>query len=80
MPEAFSDVRRLTEQLGDAAVERVALHVDPKKLREPIAMLADTRYVLAAVATPVGGRSSIGRSWASTRTRRSRHSRHSANR
>jgi Protein of unknown function (DUF2863) len=55
LPEAFSDVRRLTEQLGDAAVERIALHVDPKKLREPIAMLADTRYVLAAVATPVGG-------------------------
>ena len=55
LPEAFSDVRRLTEQLGDAAVERVALHVDPKKLREPIAMLADTRYVLAAVAAPAGG-------------------------
>ncbi len=55
LPEAFSDVRRLTEQLGDAAVERVALHVDPRKLREPIAMLADTRYVLAAVAAPLGG-------------------------
>jgi hypothetical protein len=55
LPEAFSDVRRLTEQLGDAAVEGVALHVDPKKLREPVAMLADTRYVLAAVATPAGG-------------------------
>jgi hypothetical protein len=55
LPEAFGDVRRLTEQLGDAAVERIALHVDPKKLREPIAMLADTRYVLAAVATPAGG-------------------------
>ena len=55
LPEAFSDVRRLTEQLGDAAVERVALHVDPKKLREPIAMLADTRYVLIAVAAPAGG-------------------------
>ena len=55
LPEAFSDVRRLTEQLGDAAVERVALHVDPKKLREPVAMLADTRYVLAAIATPAGG-------------------------
>lgn len=55
LPEAFSDVRRLTEQLGDAAVERVALHVDPRKLREPVAMLADTRYVLAAIATPTGG-------------------------
>jgi hypothetical protein len=55
LPEAFCDVRRLTEQLGDAAVERIALHVDPKKLREPVAMLADTRYVLATVATPAGG-------------------------
>jgi hypothetical protein len=55
LPEAFSEVRRLTEQLGDAAVEGVALHVDPKKLREPIAMLADTRYVLVAVAAPSGG-------------------------
>ena len=54
LPEAFSDVRRLAEQLGDAAVERIALHIDPKKLREPIAMLADTRYVLAAIAAPVG--------------------------
>ncbi len=55
LPEAFSEVRRLVEQLGDAAVERIALHIDPKKLREPIAMLADTRYVLAALATPSGG-------------------------
>jgi hypothetical protein len=54
LPEAFSDVRRLTEQLGDAAVERVALHVDPKKLREPVMMLADTRYVLAAIVAPQG--------------------------
>ena len=30
LPEAFSDVRRLTEQLGDAAAESIVLHVDPK--------------------------------------------------
>ena len=54
LPEAFSDVRRLTEQLGDAAAEGIALHVDPKKLREPVAMLADTRYLVAAIATPAG--------------------------
>ena len=54
LPEAFSDVRRLTEQLGDAAAEGIALHVDPKKLREPVAMLADTRYFVAAIATPAG--------------------------
>jgi len=55
LPEAFSDVRRLTEQLGDAAAEGLVLHVDPKKLREPVAMLADTRYVVAAIAAPAGG-------------------------
>ena len=54
LPEAFSDVRRLTEQLGDAAAESIVLHVDPKKLREPVGMLADTRYLVAAVATPAG--------------------------
>ncbi len=54
LPEAFADVRKLVEQLGDAIVESVTLHVDPKKLREPVAMLADTRYVLAAIATPQG--------------------------
>jgi len=54
LPEAFVDVRKLTEQLGDAAVEGIILHVDPKKLRESVAMLADTRYVMAAVAAPVG--------------------------
>jgi hypothetical protein len=55
LPEAFSDVRRLTEQLGDAAAEGLTLHVDPRKLREPVAMLADTRYLVAAIATPAGG-------------------------
>jgi len=54
LPEAFGDVRRLSEQLGDAAAEGIALHVDPKKLREPVGMLADTRYLVAALATPVG--------------------------
>jgi len=54
LPEAFSEVRRLTEQLGDAAAEGIVLHVDPKKLREPVGMLADTRYLIAAVATPAG--------------------------
>jgi hypothetical protein len=54
LPEAFADVRRLTEQLGDAAAEGLVLHVDPRKLREPVGMLADTRYLLLAIATPAG--------------------------
>jgi hypothetical protein len=55
LPEAFADVRRLTEQLGDAAAEAIALHIDPRKQREPVAMLADTRYLIAAGAVPAGG-------------------------
>ena len=54
LPEAFADVRRQIEQLGDAAGEGVTLHIDPKKLREPVAMLADTRYLLIGVAAPQG--------------------------
>ena len=54
LPEAFGEVRRLTEQLGDAAAEGIALHIDPRKQREPIGMLADTRYLILAVAVPSG--------------------------
>jgi hypothetical protein len=54
LPEAFGEVRRLTEQLGDAAAEGIALHIDPRKQREPIGMLADTRYVILAVAVTGG--------------------------
>jgi hypothetical protein len=54
LPEAFADVRRQIEQLGDAVAEGITLHIDAKKLREPVAMLADTRYVLIAVAAPQG--------------------------
>jgi hypothetical protein len=54
LPEAFSDVRRLLEDLAKAAALRQHVHIDPKKLREPVAMLADTRYLLAAVLAPQG--------------------------
>ena len=54
LPEALADVRRQIEQLGDAVAEGMILHVDAKKLREPVAMLADTRYVLVAVAARQG--------------------------
>ncbi len=54
LPEAFSDVRATL----DALVEHIdagVLHIDPGKLREPVSMLADTRYALAVVAAPAGG-------------------------
>lgn len=54
LPEAFADVRRQIEQLGDAVVEGITLHIDSKKLREPVAMLADTRYVLIGITAPQG--------------------------
>ena len=54
LPEAFADVRRQIEQLGDAVAEGITLHIDSKKLREPVAMLADTRYVLIGIAAPQG--------------------------
>jgi hypothetical protein len=54
LPEAFADVRRQIEQLGDAVAEGLTLHIDAKKVREPVAMLADTRYVLIAIAAPQG--------------------------
>ncbi|MBC8118991.1 MAG: DUF2863 family protein, partial [Burkholderiaceae bacterium] len=54
LPEAFADVRRQIEQLGDAVVEGITLHIDSKKLREPVAMLADTRYVMIGIAAPQG--------------------------
>ncbi|MBA2548137.1 MAG: DUF2863 family protein [Burkholderiaceae bacterium] len=54
LPEAFADVRRQIEQLGDAAAEGITLHIDSKKLREPVAMLADTRYLLIGIAARQG--------------------------
>lgn len=53
LPEALSDVRRSLDALTGALASGV-LAIDPRKLREPVAMLADTRYLLAAVAAPAG--------------------------
>ena len=53
LPEAFSDVRRSLDALTEALGEGV-LRIDPRKLREPVAMLADTRYVMAVITAPAG--------------------------
>jgi Protein of unknown function (DUF2863) len=47
-------VRDVAERLFAAAVEGSRLKVDGKSLREPVAMLADTRYLLAAIIAPQG--------------------------
>jgi hypothetical protein len=53
LPEALSDVRRSLDALTGALASG-KLAIDPRKLREPVAMLADTRYLLAVVAAPSG--------------------------
>jgi len=54
LPESFGEVRDFAERLFAAAAEGTRLKVDGKTLREPVAMLADTRYLLAAIIAPQG--------------------------
>jgi hypothetical protein len=52
LPESLGEVHDVAGRMFAAAVERRPLKVDAKTLREPIAMLADTRYLLAAIVVP----------------------------
>ncbi|HUN94590.1 MAG TPA: DUF2863 family protein [Burkholderiaceae bacterium] len=54
LPESLGEVYDVANRLFAAAAERHALKIDAKSLREPIAMLADTRYLLAALVVPQG--------------------------
>lgn len=54
LPESFGEVRDAAEALFGAAAEHGRLRVDLKSLREPVSMLADSRYVLAAIVVPQG--------------------------
>lgn len=54
LPESFGEVRDVAEALFGAAAQDGRLKIDPKTLREPVAMLADSRYVLAAIVVPQG--------------------------
>jgi hypothetical protein len=54
LPESFGEVRDFADKLFAAAAQGTRLKIDPKSLREPVAMLADTRYLLAAIVTPQG--------------------------
>lgn len=54
LPETFGEVYDLAQKLFAAAAGDQRLKIDAKALREPVAMLADTRYVLAALAVPSG--------------------------
>jgi len=54
LPESLGEVYDVAGRLFAAAVEGRSLKIDAKTLREPIAMLADTRYLLAAIVVPQG--------------------------
>jgi len=56
LPRDFGELRRLTRRLGQAAVTPGAppSKLDHKSLPETAEMLADSRFLLAAVAAPVG--------------------------
>lgn len=57
LPRDFGELRRLTRRLGQSAVSAgaVAPKLDLKSLPESAEMLADGRFLLAAVAVPAGG-------------------------
>jgi hypothetical protein len=52
LPESFGEVHDLAHRLFACAAQGTRMKVDAKSLREPVAMLADTRYLLAAVVAP----------------------------
>jgi hypothetical protein len=54
LPESLGEVYDVAQRLFEAAAHGARLKVDAKSLREPVAMLADTRYLLAAVVVPQG--------------------------
>lgn len=54
LPESFGEVHDLAQKLFACAAQGNRMKVDAKSLREPVAMLADTRYLLAAIVVPQG--------------------------
>jgi hypothetical protein len=54
LPESFGEVRDCAVRLFEAAAAGKRVKIDGKSLREPVMMLADTRYVLAAIIAPQG--------------------------
>ena len=54
MPRDFSNVRKMTVKLGDAAIHRTNPRFDFSRAPETAPLLADSRFLLAAVAVPAG--------------------------
>lgn len=54
MPRSFCDTRELTRELGKAALAGEHLLVDSQHMAETNRFLSDVRYLIGAVAVPVG--------------------------
>jgi hypothetical protein len=54
LPETLGEVRDSAQALFGAAAEGKQMKIDAASLREPVSMLADTRYLLAALLAPQG--------------------------
>ncbi len=54
LPESFGEVYDVAQRLVACAVGGKRMKIDGKSLREPVMMLADTRYLLAAIIAPQG--------------------------
>lgn len=54
MPHDFSSVRKMTIKLGDAAIHQTQPRFDFSRAPETAPLLADSRFLLAAVAVPEG--------------------------
>jgi hypothetical protein len=54
LPESLGEVHDIALALTQAAAEGKRFRVDTKGLREPVEMLADTRYLLACIVAPQG--------------------------
>lgn len=54
MPRDFSSVHKMAQKLGEAAINGTEPKFDFSKMSETAPLLADTRFLLAAVAVPAG--------------------------
>ncbi len=54
MPHSHTQTRALTETLANAALSGSAIKIELKDMSETIAVLADPRFIVAAIAVPSG--------------------------
>ena len=54
LPRHYSELRKLSARMGDSAVSGEVARIDYSRLPETAHLLADTRFLIAAVAAPRG--------------------------